>query len=147
MPLAGYPPFGVLSRSNRGHVPISREIDLMSPNREIPSQNKKGPTLLGQPFAFEYGRSVFDSGDTQGIQENSDHVTESAISTGRGRRRSRPGRRRRWRPARPGTIGPGPGLVDRQRTALEVLAIESGNSLVGLFLVRHLDEAETAAPS
>ena len=47
--------------------------------------------------------------------------------------------------ARAGTIGPGPGLVDRQRTALEVLAVQSGDGLVGLFLVRHLDEAETAA--
>jgi len=47
--------------------------------------------------------------------------------------------------ARAGTIGPGPGLVDRQRTALEVPAVQSGNGLVYLFLVRHLDEAEIAA--
>jgi len=44
--------------------------------------------------------------------------------------------------ARAGTIGPGPGLVDRQRTALEVLAVQAGDGLVGLFLVRHLDEPE-----
>ena len=34
--------------------------------------------------------------------------------------------------------GAGPGFVDRQGTALEVLAVESGNGLVGLFLVRHI---------
>jgi hypothetical protein len=47
--------------------------------------------------------------------------------------------------ARAGTIGPGPGFVDRQRTALEVLAVKARDGLVGLFLVRHPDEAETAA--
>jgi len=37
--------------------------------------------------------------------------------------------------AHEGTIRPGPGLVDRQTTALEVLAIEAGDGLIGLFLV------------
>ena len=38
----------------------------------------------------------------------------------------------------------GPSFVSRQGTALEVDAVQSGDGLLGLFLVRHLDEAETA---
>ena len=46
--------------------------------------------------------------------------------------------------ARAGTVRAGPGFVDRQGPALEVLAVQAGDGLVGLFLVRHLDEAEAA---
>ena len=34
--------------------------------------------------------------------------------------------------------------IRRQATALEIDAVQSGDGLVGLFLVRHLNEAETA---
>jgi len=44
-----------------------------------------------------------------------------------------------------GTIGPGPGLVEHQRKAFEVFAVQAGDGLVGLFLVRHLEEAESEA--
>ena len=47
--------------------------------------------------------------------------------------------------ARAGTVGPGPGFVDRQGTALEVLAVQAVDGLLGLVLVRHLNEAEAAA--
>ena len=43
-----------------------------------------------------------------------------------------------------GGISAGPDFIDRQGTALEILAVQPGNGLVGLFLVRHLDEPETA---
>ena len=46
--------------------------------------------------------------------------------------------------ARAGPVGAGPSFVSRQGTALEVDAVQSGDGLVGLVLVRHLDEAETA---
>ena len=36
------------------------------------------------------------------------------------------------------------GFVDRHGPALEVLAVQRGDGLIGLFLVRHLDEAEAA---
>ncbi len=105
----------------------------MSPNREIPQKIKKG----GVPFqasALLRSNKVFKRSVPAAA------AAEAASSAAR----AGPGF-----PApvlaRPGTIGPGPGLDDRQRTALEVLAIQSGNGLVGLFLVRHLDEAETAA--
>jgi len=36
------------------------------------------------------------------------------------------------------------GFVDRHGPALEVLAVQRGDGLIGLVLVRHLDEAEPA---
>ena len=46
--------------------------------------------------------------------------------------------------ARAGSVGPGTRFVDRQVAALEVLAVQTGDGLLGLVLVRHLDEAETS---
>jgi len=46
--------------------------------------------------------------------------------------------------ARAGSVGPGPGFVDRQVAAFQVLAVHIGDGLIGLFLVRHLDETETS---
>jgi len=46
--------------------------------------------------------------------------------------------------ARPEAVGAGPRFVDRQGTALEVDAVEAADGLLRLFLVRHLNEAETA---
>lgn len=37
--------------------------------------------------------------------------------------------------ARPGTIGAGPGFLDRQAAALDVLAVQAADSLLGLVLV------------
>src|SRR5512139_1400954 len=46
--------------------------------------------------------------------------------------------------ARAGPVGPGTCFIDRQVAALQVFAVHAGDGLIGLFLVRHLDEAETA---
>jgi hypothetical protein len=39
------------------------------------------------------------------------------------------------------------GFIDHHGPALEVLAVERRDSLIGLFPVRHLDEAEPAGPA
>jgi len=46
--------------------------------------------------------------------------------------------------AGPGLVRPGTSFVDRHGPALEVLAVQRGDGLVGLVLVRHLNEAEPA---
>ena len=46
--------------------------------------------------------------------------------------------------ARAGSVGAGTRFVDRQVPALQVLAVHAGDGLLGLVLVRHLDEAETS---
>jgi len=46
--------------------------------------------------------------------------------------------------AGPGLVRPGTSFVDRGRPALEVPTVQGGDGLIGLVLVRHLNEAESA---
>ena len=103
--------------------------------REIPPENKKGRMPLSGYPPFGVRIKSADRGHVPGTCPQRSVPAAAAAEAAPAATAA----------ARAGTIGPGPGLVDRQRTALEVLAVQPGNGLVGLFLVRHLDEAETAA--
>src|SRR5262249_6840913 len=45
------------------------------------------------------------------------------------------------------SLGPGPGLVDRQAAALDLGAVEGGDGRLGLLVAAHLAEAEPLGPA
>ena len=124
-PLSGASALCVLSRANRGHAPISREIDYMSPARSVPAAAaaRAGHGFAEAPRTYVHGIQLPQAVERLSPERGFPIPLRSHVR-----------------------INPAKG-IDRQGTALEALAVEAGDGLLRLFLVRHLNEAETAGPA